>query len=521
MNKSIVKVCYAVDNSLKYTNTKQLVRNILENSQYKYKKYFDFSMIFLVLSTIGILIYEVNHNKLPILNSYEYFAIAVFIIEWLARLWVCSDIRKTIISDYEESLFLLKKYKFSKSLKKVFKDKLGFIFTPMSIIDLLAILPAYRPLRVLRIFMIFRLFKILRYSESLKEFLGIFIERKFELYTLALLSTVVIFFGSTIIFVYEGTGINSKINDYFDAVYWSLVTISTVGYGDIVPVTLEGKLVTLVLIVNGFLVIAFSTSIVTTALSERMERIKHNRVESEIKKLDEFTVICGYGIIAKNLIKELLKQKKKILVIDDNEENIIESKDNKLLTIRGDSTDMDFLKSIGVGSNASTIIALSEDDATNLSTVLGARTLNETLHIITLVNNPETESKLKLAGADFIINSNEISAYIAGEFIGQPVAFEAIHGILLRDDISAEVDEIEIIEGMNVIGRKINSIDFEKYNLTIIGVVEGSNSNNFIFNPTNTEYVLQEKDVLITIGYKELLKELKADFLKHQKKKSF
>ncbi len=74
----------------------------------------------------------------------------------------------------------------------------------MSIIDLLAILPAYRPLRVLRIFLLFRLFKILRYTNLLKEFLNISIERKFELYTLVILSGVVTFFGSTIMFVYEG-----------------------------------------------------------------------------------------------------------------------------------------------------------------------------------------------------------------------------------------------------------------------------------------------------------------------------
>lgn len=275
MKNRIVSAFYRLDASPTYTTFKKFTKNILENNHYKYKKYFDFCMIFLVLSTIGILIYEVNHHKITFLITYEYFAIIVFLFEWLGRLWVYSDIRKTVITDYEESLFLARKYKLSKSLKKALKEKINFIISPLSIIDLLAILPAYRPLRVLRIFLLFRLFKILRYTSSLKEFLNIFIERKFELYTLVILTGIVLFFGSTIIFVYEGPeGVNDKINHYFDAVYWALITISTVGYGDIVPITPEGKLVTLVLITNGFLVIAFSTSIVTTALSERMETIK-------------------------------------------------------------------------------------------------------------------------------------------------------------------------------------------------------------------------------------------------------
>nr|WP_044416075.1 ion transporter [Halarcobacter anaerophilus] len=193
MENIIVNVFYKLDASVKYSSFKKFTKNILENNQYKYKKYFDFCMIFLVLSTIGILIYEVNHPKLFLLDTYEYFAIVIFLFEWLGRAWVYSDIRKTVIKDYEESLFLAKEYKVSKSLKKAFKEKLDFIFSPMSIIDLLAILPAYRPIRVLRIFLLFRLFKILRYTNSLKEFLNIFIERKFELYTLAILSGVVIF----------------------------------------------------------------------------------------------------------------------------------------------------------------------------------------------------------------------------------------------------------------------------------------------------------------------------------------
>jgi voltage-gated potassium channel len=381
----------------------------------------------------------------------------------------------------------------------------------MSIIDLLAILPAYRPLRVLRVFMLFRLFKILRYTSSLKEFLNIFVERKFELYTLAILSGIVIFFGSTIIFVYEGpSGVNDNINHYFDAVYWSLITISTVGYGDIVPVTPEGKFVTLILIINGFLVIAFSTSIVTTALAERMESIKINRVENEVQKLDEFIIVCTYDIMGKYLVQELKKQKKKLLIIDDDETRLNDAKDNNLLAILGDSTNMDFLKKVSNG--ATTLISLNEDDATNLSTVLGARTLDKKMQIITLVNNQEVETKLKLAGADFIINSNQISAYVASEFIGQPVAFEAVDGILLNDDTSAEVDEIEIIEEMGIIGKNLNLINFDDYNLTLIGVINNKNY-EFIFNPFNLDYTIEEKDILIVIGYRQSLKELKTDLL--------
>ncbi|MEZ4694669.1 MAG: NAD-binding protein [Aliarcobacter sp.] len=397
------------------------------------------------------------------------------------------------------------------SLKKAIKEKFEYILSPMSIIDLLAILPAYRPLRVLRIFLLFRLFKILRYANAVKEFVNVFKERKFELYTLILLTIMVIFFGSTIMFVFEGTGVNEKINNYFDAIYWAVITVSTVGYGDIVPVTVEGKFVTAILIINGILVIAFSTSIITTSLVERMEVIKQSRVENQVLKLKEFIIICGYNIMAKYLIDELLKQKKKVLVID-YENKLKDLKSSNLLAINGDATDSEFLKKIGVGRSVNSIIALNEDDATNLSIVLGARMLDKDIQIITLVNNQEVENKLKLAGADYTINSNQISAYVASEYIGQPVAFEAVDLILLEEDRSAEVDEIEIVEEMNVIGKNISLIDFGNYNLTLIGIVNRENSNEFIFNPLNINYDLKEKDILIVIGYRQSLKDLRSDF---------
>lgn len=515
MIKRIINFLYFLDSANGYLAFKTFTKNILDNNHYEYKKYFDFFMIFLVLSTIGILIYEVNHPKIVLLNTWEYFAITVFIIEWLGRVWIYSDVRKTVIADYEESLFLAREYRFGHSVQKVIKEKFDFILSPLSIIDLLAILPYYRPLRVLRIFLLFRLFKILRYTNSLKEFISIFAERKFELYTLALLSSAVIFFGSTIMFVYEGPiGANDKVNSYFDAVYWALITISTVGYGDIVPITPEGKFVTLILIMNGFLVIAVSTSIVTTGLSERMESIKQNRVENEVKKLDSYIIICGYNAMSINLIHELQRVRQKFLVIDNNEDKIKKAKEKNLLALKGDATNMDFLESIVLKKKARTIIALTEDDATNFSIVLGSRTLNSDITIITLVNTSEVENKLKLAGADFILNPNQINAFVASEYIGQPVAFEAIDGILLNEDISAEVDEMEIISGMNIVGKSINSIEFEEYNLTLIGVINSANNNEFVFNPTNHEYMINEKDIFILIGYKQSLADLKKDFLK-------
>lgn len=514
MTKYIISLSYKLETSKNYKRFKEFTSNILENNSYPYKKYFDTMMIFLVLSTIAILIFDVNHKNLRLLSDYELFAVIVFSIEYLGRLWISSDIHKIILEDYENQQFLNRRYKITKSIKRIISKKLDFIFSPMAIIDLLAILPYYRPLRLLRILLIFRLFKILRYSNSLKEFLQVFKERKFELFTLGLLYITVVFFSSTVMFIYEGpVGVNPKIVDFFDAVYWSIITISTVGYGDVTPITSEGKLVTLILIIASFLVIAFGTSIITTGLSDRMEIIKENRVQSEVTKMNNFVIVCGFGMMAKYFCEELLNSKRKFIIIDIDKDVVNNAKSLNYLAIQSDATNMQTLEMMGINKGANSVIALTNDDAINLSIVLSARALNDKIKIISRVNNSNSKKKFEIAGVNECILFNDVTAFVASEYLGQPVAFEAIDGILLNRDIKVIIDEVEILDESRIIGRNINLIDFKNYNLTLVGIINLKNYEDFIFNPTNIDYIVQRNDILVIIGFKNSVSQLKADLI--------
>lgn len=312
-------------------------------------------------------------------------------------------------------------------------------------------------------------------------------------------------------FIYEGSGVNDNVNNYFDAVYWSIITISTVGYGDVTPLTIEGKLVTLVLIISGFLVIAFGTSIITTGLAERMENIKEERVQNEASKLRDFTIICGFGVMGSILANELKKIKSKFLIIDLEEQNIKNAKSEHYLAIKGDATNMHLLEEIGINNGASNIIALTNNDAVNLSIILSAKTLNPKINIIARANLSQSIPKFEIAGANKIMATNEISSFVAAEYIGQPVAFDAIDEILLNREDGVTVDEIEVLDNATVIGLKLSELDFQRYNLTFIGVVDAQDRQNFIFTPTNADYVVKIKDILILIGHKESINQLKID----------
>ncbi len=517
MKKILLKFAYFLESSSGYYNTKHLVYQFLEDTTSKKKKYFDFVMIFLVLSTVGIMIYEVNHKTIAWLTTYETIAIMIFIAEWLGRFWVISSAHKQIIKDYEKSQLINQNFEINQSLKTIFKDKISFVFSPMSIIDLLAILPYYRPLRILRILMLFRLFKLLRYANSVKQFSDVFIEKRFEFFTLAIMFFMIVAFGSTIIFIFEGAGTNPNISTFFDAVYWSVITISTVGYGDISPVTTEGRIATLFLVIGGLAVIAFFTSIVTTALSARLVALKEEKVIGEANALKEFIIICGYGRMGQVLADEFIKIKQKFIVIDKEDEMFTHAQYQNILSIKGDATNSAFLANIGINKGASSIIALTDNDAVNLSIILTARSLNPNINIIARANDLKVKKKLLLAGAHEVVSANEISALVAAEYVGQPIAFDAIDDILLNNE-GAVMDEVEIIEKSNYIGYKLENINFTDFNLTLIGIVNSKIKKEFKFNPKRDQYIINEKDILIVIGHKESVSKFKINLLSSKPK---
>ena len=160
-----VDVAYAIQGSLRYRSLKRLAYNLLENNSYHYRRYVDFFMIFLIFSSVVILIREV---KSPVYDAWRYFndyvISLIFLIEYLLRVWVCCNGAKAIIDQYETDEFLRRDFRISKAFKTVLVAKLNYMRSFQAIIDLLAIMPFFHELRLLRLFILFRVFKLFRYK---------------------------------------------------------------------------------------------------------------------------------------------------------------------------------------------------------------------------------------------------------------------------------------------------------------------------------------------------------------------
>lgn len=491
---------YLADNR-SYQGFKGFFKKILNGEKSIPKTIFDFFMIFLILSSVGILIYDVKNDIPQILYDFEDFVLYIFLVEYLLRFWAYNDSHQIVIEHYERATLLNDKVSLWKITKAIISKKIDYVSSPMAIIDLLALLPSFRGFRVLRIFLLFRLIKLFRYTRSINEFIKVLADKKFELVTLNIIVFFMIFASSTAIYVFEGNLENSGIGNFFDAVYWAFVTISTVGYGDISPSTHEGKIVAIILIMSGIALISFSTSIVATAFGEKLSELKSNRVKNEIEKLNDFIVVCGYGEIGAVVAEKLALVQDKFVVVEKNPERIEMAKRNNHLIIEGDAKHSDTLRLAGVGSGAKKILCLTNSEVVNIYITLSAKDIDPSIEVISRINNKSSEKKFLLSGANRVIYPFEISALVASEYTGQAVAFEAIYGIVNNEKYGISIDDVEVKSHSFLINKSLKELNLSQYKITLFGVIREQEQNEkiFLFNPQD-DFILQNGDFIVIIG---------------------
>lgn len=493
--------------SVHYKKIKEIFYNFLQNSDYQYKKYFDVFMILLIVVSITILVYEVK-NPVPLwLDNFDIYVVTfVFFIEYVARIWIYNDWHIEVVNAYEESKFLGNHFSWWEPTKEVLKGKIAYMLTPSAIIDLLAILPAYRPLRVLRIFVLFRVFKLLRYSKSIHQFLNVLATKKFELFTLLFLLIFVMLTAGIVIYVIEEKA-NPNINSLFDALYWAMITISTVGYGDISPVTFEGRVLSMVIIIAGIAILAFVTSVIVSSFSEKLNELKENRLIEEINKTKEFMIICGYGQMTRMFLSSYVKEYgNRYIIIEADKERVEMAVKEGYRAIHEDASRHDVIAKFNLNYSQITLLALTSSDVSNVYITLNAKALSTKIKVISRASNNSMAKKCRLAGADHVVMPNIIANRMLFTAITQPVMYRAFYAILTGQHL-AHLDEIRIFHYQKLLGSQIEEIDFKGYKLLLIGIQTGVDG-EFVFNPPKT-FVLQKEDIVLLMGRKVSIEHFK------------
>jgi len=523
LSRLLVYCAYCLAESPHYQNTKRFFFDLLENPSSRMKGYFDVFMICLVMSSVILLIYEVATPLTQMEILFEQGIVLIFSVEYLLRAWLYNDSHKLIIEYHEHTQYLKIPFKLHQAVGRVFAKKFEYVFSPLAIIDLLAILPGYRPLRILRIFLIFRLFKLLRYFDSIKLFTEVLASKRFELFTLLIFLSFVTLIGSTAIYMFEKPTGNPQVASLFDAAYFTVVTVSTVGYGDITPRSPEGRIVAMGLIISGLGVFSFLTSILVSGFNEKMHVMRENRTYAELKRHPHYVIICGFGRVGEHIATQLAHDRLHFVIIDNDEKNVEEAKQRGYLAIQADASKNDVLRNAGINNGATAVFCTTGNDVVNVYITLSSRSLNPSIRIISRANRENTVKKLYQAGANDVIQPFAIAAMVAAEYIGQPVAFEAIQGIL-RQEHQSGMEAVVVLPNSTLIAKSIAELDFAQRKLILIGIISSHsahrkqknryqvNQQHFYFNPV-PDFVLQEGDMLVLLGRKISIGHFRSQFI--------
>jgi len=520
LSDALIRFAYRLQASARYAGIRGFFHRLLADPRSHRRALYDAAMIVLVLTSVFLLIYEVRHETGPWADAFEAFVVAVFVVEYLLRMWLYSDSHAILIEHWERAEVVGERFRLLPALWAVARRKLAYMATPMAIVDLLAILPGYRPLRFLRIFLLFRLLKLFRYARNLTAFGEVLLEKRFELFTLSIFVGAMVLIAAVAMYLFESEQPHPQVTSLMDAVYWAVITITTVGYGDIVPHTTEGRIVAMVLVFAGIAVISFATSIIVMAFHEKMGELRDNRVFASVERLSGVTIVCGYGRIGQVVAERLAAGRDPFVIVDRSPAAVQLAHRHGYLAVAGDATDSALLANLGLGRQASRILCLTHDDVSNVYITLTARQVSRDILIVSRANKAESARKLTQAGADHVVRPYEVVGHMAAEFIGQPVAFDALYDVITRAR-GIHLEPVRVTPGSRLETRRVGDVDFVGRHLLLFGVIRPHASPaaegheryelrdaHFYFNPA-ADFTLQAHDILMVVGHQASLFRLK------------
>lgn len=314
--------------------------------------------------------------------------------------------------------------------------------------------------------------------------------------------TTIAFF--LIIFVLlTGTAGYHFISEYewFDALYMTIITFSTVGFGEVKPLDVESRIFTIFLIMLNILVYAYTISIFSEYLISApfLKKIIKKRMDKIIRKFYGHTIIVGFGRNGKQAFEKLRTYNRSVIIIEKDINYDIPEPEKDFAFIQGDATHDDILIKAGI-EKAEAVITTLSTDADNLYVILTAKQLNPDIHIISRASNENAAKKIKLAGAHNVIIPHKIGGDFMASLLVTPSLVEFIQQLSVEDRHKrTNLEEISFDDCPEEYHNKsIATLDLRKLTgCTIVGYKD--ESGRYFVNP-DPETVLVKGSTLIILG---------------------
>ncbi|WP_345163140.1 potassium channel protein [Algibacter aquimarinus] len=299
---------------------------------------------------------------------------------------------------------------------------------------------------------------------------------------------------------------------WVDALYMTVITMTTVGFGEVVPLNDQSKIFTIFLILASIVIVGYALSIITEYILSKndVEELKQKKMQKKIDSFKNHVVICGYGRNGKQAVRKLLAHKKSFVVIEKDKEMEERLQLDEVPYVIGNANEDEILLQAGI-ERASNFISALPNDADNLFVVLSTRQINKDINIISRASNESSYKKLKFAGANNVILPDKIGGDHMASLVVVPGLMEFIDNLSIVGKSNINIEEIDVEKLYNT--RRIKTIrDLDlrkKTGCTVIGYKD--ENGEYIVNP-EAELELAPNSRIIVLGRPEQIEELNSEY---------
>lgn len=296
---------------------------------------------------------------------------------------------------------------------------------------------------------------------------------------------------------------------FVDALYMTVITISTVGFGEVGTTSSQSEIFSVFMIFLGVGIVGYTfTTVVAMFVEGKVKDLwKGSKMDRKISALKDHYIICGSGELAEVIINKFINEKLDFVVITDNHEALEDFSHHDILVVEGQSTEESVLEHAGI-ERAKGLVTTLDVEVDNIVTVLTARNLNKDIYIIANSITKSGREKLLKVGANKTLSVNEISGKRMASLMIKPNIISFLDVVTRVGDIELDLEEVIVkkgsyLEDKNLIEAQIPS----KTGLTVLAIKKIEDG-KFLFNPP-VNYTFKIGDVLIVLGKEEQVDKLR------------
>ena len=295
----------------------------------------------------------------------------------------------------------------------------------------------------------------------------------------------------------------------FEAFYMTIITISTVGYAEIVPLSQTGRTLTIIIIVLGITVGAYTIGLLVRAFveGELAKMVGRRKVQKQILGLKNHFIVCGFGRIGRIMCSEFAADNIDFVVIEQDPAAIEDIEIQRYLYIMMDATSEEALLAAGI-MKAKGIATAVNSDANNVFITMTAKSLRPDIFVLARASEEKNEDKLVRAGASRVVSPYLIGGRRMAQMLKKPTVVDFIDIAMMGSHLGLMMEEAKIGANSNLIGKNLIDSQLRKdYGVIIVAIKKISGE--MIFNPMPSE-TLESRDVIVVIGKREDLQRMNA-----------